>query len=175
MRSMFLASIALMLLVSGARAAELPAVVQKDSVDVYAEPRFDAPKVATLQRDTAVKVSGQQGLWYQLALPEGASGYVRINDVRMDYAGTEAGDANLRVLMEGKAGQGRVTETAGVRGIDESDLKSASPAPRSDRPDSLRSSGPSLLFRSPRHAARRPSPPPDRARRARTATCSRAR
>ena len=125
MRSMLLASIALMLLASRAHSAELPAVVQKDSVDVYAEPRFEAPKVTTLPRDTAVKVSGQQGLWYQLSLPEGASGYVRINDVRMDYAGTEGGDANLRVLMEGKAGQGRVTETAGVRGIDESDLKSA--------------------------------------------------
>ena len=32
----------------------------------------------------------------------------------------------MRVLMSGKAGEGRVTETAGVRGIDESDLKSAS-------------------------------------------------
>ena len=37
----------------------------------------------------------------------------------------EDGEANMRVLMGGKAGKGRVTETAGVRGIDESDLKSA--------------------------------------------------
>ncbi len=126
MRNISLASIALVLLASSAHSGELSAVVQKASVDVYAEPRFDASKVTTLQRDAAVKVSGQQGLWYQLALPEGASGFVRINDVRMEYAGTEGGDANLRVLMEGKAGQGRVTETAGVRGIEESDLKSAS-------------------------------------------------
>ena len=126
MRNISLASIALVLLASSAHSGELSAVVQKASVDVYAEPRFDASKVTTLQRDAAVKVSRQQGLWYQLALPEGASGFVRINDVRMEYAGTEGGDANLRVLMEGKAGQGRVTETAGVRGIEESDLKSAS-------------------------------------------------
>jgi hypothetical protein len=50
---------------------------------------------------------------------------VRVNDVRMDYAGVEDGEANLRVLMGGKAGKGRVTETAGVRGIEESDLRSA--------------------------------------------------
>jgi hypothetical protein len=46
--------------------------------------------------------------------------------VRVNYAGTEGGGANINVLTSGKAGVGRVTETAGVRGIDESDLKSAS-------------------------------------------------
>jgi hypothetical protein len=126
MRGFVRGSIALVLLASSAHSAELPAVVQKASVDVYAEPRFDAPKVTTLQRDAAVRVSGQEGLWYRLQMPEGTPGYVRVNDVRMEYAGAEGGDANLRVLMEGKAGQGRVTETAGVRGIEESDLKSAS-------------------------------------------------
>jgi hypothetical protein len=110
---------------SGAGAAELPAVVHKPAVDVLAQPAFDAPKLTTLKRDTAVMVSAQQGLWYQLRMPEDAPGYVRVNDVRLAYAGVEDGAANVRVLMGGKAGQGRVTETAGVRGIDESDLKAA--------------------------------------------------
>ena len=92
---------------------------------MYAQPAFDAPKVTTLSRDTAVTISAQQGLWYQLQMPTGTPGYVRVNDVRINQPGTGSGDANLRVLMGGKAGQGRVTETAGVRGIDESDLKSA--------------------------------------------------
>jgi hypothetical protein len=113
------------LLAAAAGAAELPATVQKSSVDVYVEPRFDAPKVTTLQRNTAVKVAGQQGLWYALQLPDGKSGFVRVNDVRLNYAGTEGGEANLRVLTEGKAGQGRVMESAGVRGIEESELKAA--------------------------------------------------
>ena len=113
------------LLASGVNAAELPAVVHKPSADVYAEPRFDAPKVATLQRDAEVRISAQQGLWYQLLMAAGTPGFVRVNDVRVSYAGTEDGEANLRVLMGGKAGKGRVTETAGVRGIEESDLKSA--------------------------------------------------
>jgi hypothetical protein len=117
--------VAATLLGSSLGAAEIPAVVQKPAVDVYAEPRFDAPRVTTLQRDTQVKISAQQGLWYQLRMPADTPGFVRVNDVRMAYASVEDSESNLRVLMGGKAGQGRVTETAGVRGIDESDLKSA--------------------------------------------------
>jgi hypothetical protein len=59
-------------------------------------------------------------------MPAGAPGFVRVNDVRIEYADVESGEANVRALMGGKAGEGRVSETAGVRGIDESDLKSAS-------------------------------------------------
>lgn len=125
MRAFPMALVATVLIFPGARAAELPAVVQKPAVDVYAQPAFDAPKVTTLSRDSAVTISAQQGLWYQLQMPTGTPGYVRVNDVRINQPGTGGGDANLRVLMGGKAGQGRVTETAGVRGIDESDLKSA--------------------------------------------------
>src|SRR3546814_13709294 len=44
----------------------------------------------------------------------------------MDYAAREGGDANVRSVFAGQAGKGRVTETAGVRGLDESTLKSAS-------------------------------------------------
>jgi hypothetical protein len=50
---------------------------------------------------------------------------VRVNDVRLLAAGNADSNENLRVLMGEKAGRGRVTETAGVRGIDESELKSA--------------------------------------------------
>ena len=126
MRRLVLALAACAPLASNVSAAELPAVVHKPTADVYAQPSFDAPKLATLPRDTAVKISAQQGLWYQLLLTAGAApGFVRINDVRVAYAGNEGSDANLRVLMGGKAGKGRVTETAGVRGIEESDLKSA--------------------------------------------------
>ena len=125
MRAIPIALIATALLTSSLGAAALSGIVQKASVDVYAEPRLDAAKVATLKRDTAVNISTQQGLWYQLQMPAGTPGYVRVNDVRIDYAGAEDGDANLRVLTGGKAGAGRVTETAGVRGIDESDLQSA--------------------------------------------------
>ena len=114
-----------MLAASTVLAADLAATVAKPAVDVHAQPAFESPKVATLQQNAAVSISAQQGLWYQLRLAEEKSGFVRVNDVRVTQAGTEDGEANLRVLMGGKSGAGRVTETAGVRGIDESDLKSA--------------------------------------------------
>ena len=113
-------------LVSSLASAEISGVVIKPSVDVYAEPKFESAKVSTLKRDAAVTVTAQQGLWYALKLDPGATGYVRVNDVRINYGSVESGDANLRALTSGKAGAGRITETAGVRGIDESDLKSAS-------------------------------------------------
>ncbi|MDH5273155.1 MAG: SH3 domain-containing protein, partial [Gammaproteobacteria bacterium] len=108
MRNILFALFTLAPLASSAGAAELPAVVHKPTADVYAQPRFDAPKLATLQRDTEVRISAQQGLWYQLLLSAGAPGFVRVNDVRVAYAGAEDGEANLRVLMGGKAGKGRV-------------------------------------------------------------------
>jgi Zn-dependent protease with chaperone function len=105
-------------------AADLRATVQKPSVDVHAQASLESAKIATLARDSEVTIAAQEGLWYQVKLQK--PGYVRVNDVRIAYAGAEDGDANLRVLLHGKGGAGHATETAGVRGIDESDLKSAS-------------------------------------------------
>ncbi|GAB3386383.1 M48 family metalloprotease [Lysobacter fragariae] len=110
---------------SAATITDSAAVVHKPSVDVHSAPDFKAPTVATLRQNDPVKVAGQEGLWFKVSLPAGTSGYVRINDVRMASAKVEKG-ANTRALFTGKAGKGRVSETAGVRGIDESDLKSAS-------------------------------------------------
>lgn len=107
------------------KTAEMPAVVHKPSVDVHSGPDFSAPTIAKLNRDAPVKIAGQQGLWFRLNMPESKSGFVRVNDVRIAYSGKENSDANMRALFTGKAGKGRVTETASVRGIDESDLQSA--------------------------------------------------
>src|SRR5690606_29537506 len=96
----------------------MTALVHKASVEVRGAPDFKAPAIATLQRDATLEVAGQQGLWFRVALADGSTGYVRVNDVRMAYAGAEGGDANVRALFTGKAGKGRVTETAGVRGLD---------------------------------------------------------
>lgn len=115
--------VAALALAAGPSAA--PAVVHKPSVDVHSGPDFSAPTVANLKRDATVKVAGQQGLWFRIEMPNGTPGYVRVNDVRMQYAGKPAEGSGMRALFTGKAGKGRVSETAGVRGIDESDLKSA--------------------------------------------------
>ena len=101
-----------------------PATVAKPSVEAHAKPDFASPSVATFSKNAPVKVSGQQGLWFQLALDGGKTGFVRVNDVRVAYGKAETGGA-AAALFTGKAGKGRVSETASVRGIDESDLRSA--------------------------------------------------
>lgn len=106
--------------------SEMPATVHKASVDVHSGPDFKSGKLATLSRNAPVRIIGHQGLWYQLQLGDGSSGYVRVNDVRMASAGAETPAAHTRALFGGNAGKGRITETASVRGINESTLRSAS-------------------------------------------------
>jgi hypothetical protein len=107
-----------------AQAAAVQAQVHKPSVDVHGTPDRKGPVVATLKQGATVEVGGQQGLWYRVSVPSGASGYVRVNDVRM-ASGKSASSADLASVFGGRAGKGRVSETAGVRGLDESDLRAA--------------------------------------------------
>lgn len=120
-------SIALLaaLLSGGLLAANLgTANVSKPSVEVHQGPDFKTPTVATLGQNASVSVAAQQGLWFKVQTADGKTGYVRVNDVRMAYARTET-DVTGQALFTGKAGKGRISETASVRGLDESDLKSA--------------------------------------------------
>lgn len=126
MRTLFICLIAAWLMPPVVEAATLDAVVRKSGVKALVAPQVDAAVVTALKQNTAVKIVGQSGLWYQLELEGGKAGFVRINDVRLSYAATEDSGSNLRVLTTGRSGQGRVTETAGVRGMDKSDLQAAS-------------------------------------------------
>jgi peptidase M48-like protein len=106
-------------------AASMAAVVHKASVDVRGAPDFKAPTVATLKRNAAVTVAGQQGMWFRVELPAGQPGFVRINDVRVSHAGGAASSSGVRALFGGQSGKGRTIETAGVRGLDEAALRTA--------------------------------------------------
>lgn len=107
-----------------AEAVAQSAIVRKPTIDVRAAADLASPSIATLKRDTAIMVTGQQGLWLRVTMVDGKAGFVRVNDVRMAYASKGTG-GNMKALFAGKAGRGRVSETAGVRGLDESDLKAA--------------------------------------------------
>lgn len=101
-----------------------PATVAKPKVDVRASASFTAPTVTTLKNNTRVSVTGQQGLWFQVTLDNGQTGYLRVNEVRMAYGKSDNSGAGA--LFSGRSGQGRTTETASVRGLNESQLKTAS-------------------------------------------------
>lgn len=101
-----------------------PATVAKPKVDVHAAASFGSPTVTTLRNNATVSVVGQEGLWFKLALDGGQTGYVRVNEVRVAYGKSDNGGVGA-ALFTGNAGRGRTTETASVRGLDESQLKSA--------------------------------------------------
>ena len=87
-----------------ALAENMSAVIHKASVDVHSAPDFKAPTIATLKRDAAISIAGQQGLWFRVELPAGKSGFVRVNDVRMAYADKGDSSSNVRALFTGEAG-----------------------------------------------------------------------
>ena len=102
-----------------------PATITKPTVQLHSKPDFNAAVVTSLTQNTQVKVTGQEGLWFLLSTADGKSGYVRVNEVRM-IATTQSTESVGKALFTGAAGKGRVTETASVRGLDESTLKAAS-------------------------------------------------
>lgn len=101
-----------------AHAAELSGTARRPGVEVKQQPEFSSLTVGTLGRDAPVKVAAQQGLWYRIAAP---GGFVRVNDVRL-AASTGAEQA---IGFSGRSGKGRVSESASVRGLGESELKAA--------------------------------------------------
>ena len=66
-----------------ALAENMSAVIHKASVDVHSAPDFKAPTIATLKRDAAISIAGQQGLWFRVELPA--------DEVRVPGAGALAG------------------------------------------------------------------------------------
>jgi hypothetical protein len=109
---------------SAQAAATGQAQIHQPSVDVHGTPDPKGPVVATLKQGATVDVAGQQGLWYRVSVPSGASGYVRVNELRMAYA-KSASSSDVAGVFGNRSGKGRVSETAGVRGLDESDLRAA--------------------------------------------------
>ena len=104
-------------------AGSVSAIVHKPSVDVHSGPGFRQPTIATPSKDASVTISGQQGLWFQVARRVNPASCAR----RRAHGVLRQGERRRepQALFTGKAGKGHVTETAGVRGLDESDLKSA--------------------------------------------------
>lgn len=105
-----------------AQGAGQPARVHKAGVEARAAADVSSPAVTKLGRGAPVAIIGQQGLWYQVRLEDGGTGFVRINDVRMAGTAAEAPAAS-RALFTGNAGRGRVAETASVRGINPAKLR----------------------------------------------------
>ena len=97
-----------------------PGTLIKDE-DLRASPSSTATKLASVSKGSTVEVLDRQGGWTQIRAG-GRTGWVRILSVRSSVSTTGAGDiAALTARREG----GQVVAVAGLRGLNEEELKSA--------------------------------------------------
>ncbi|MEO7478296.1 MAG: M48 family metalloprotease [Lysobacteraceae bacterium] len=97
------------------------ATVYKDNVAVHQAASATSPTVTSLNKGGAVEVRQQQGLWFNIDAQPNTVGFVRINEIRLAQPATGKGDGYSMFT----GGHAKVSETAGVRGLTETDLRTA--------------------------------------------------
>ena len=102
--------------------------------ELHADSQSDAATVATLPQDTALEVVQRRGAWSQVKAGS-QTGWVRMLNLRFDAKGGSGSTASSNPLagIGGLLNSGRTsnsgTDTTGVRGMTEEDLKNATPNP----------------------------------------------
>ncbi len=92
--------------------------------DLYAQPFIDSVKIGPLTADQPVTIAERRGGWMAVDAG-GRQGWVRILNVRLE-AGT-AGSAAARSTAAFQTGSTARTVATGVKGLDEADIRNASP------------------------------------------------
>lgn len=121
------------LLAAGIACAE-PAVTVR-STALQAQAQSDSATVATLPENTRVELVSRRGAWSEVKTLSGQSGWVRMLSLRLDgpAQGTASGQGGgnplgaLNNLLNAGRTSGNATVTTGVKGLDEEDLRRASP------------------------------------------------
>lgn len=129
MRALAIAAvIAAALAAAPALAAEKAAVVR--AAELKDRPFVDATTVQTLSANAPVTVLVRQGAWAQVEAG-GAKGWVRVLNLRLDGAQqahpTGGGLSSAAALF--RTGSSGKTVTTGVKGMDEADIRNATPNP----------------------------------------------
>lgn len=99
------------------------ATAYKDNVAVHQAASTTSPTVTSLSKGSAVEVEKQEGLWFNVKAQPSASGYVKINEVRLAQAKGTPGSSTDGYSMFG--GHVKPGESAGVRGLDVEGLRNA--------------------------------------------------
>jgi len=116
----------LMLALPIAYAALAPdrAVTRLDT-DMKKAPFLDAETVRQIPQQTEVSLLQRKGGWYQVELADQLQGWVRMTSLRLQPAASAATPADE--IVTGRAGSRDIVASTAIRGIDESDLESATP------------------------------------------------
>ena len=98
------------------------ATVYKDNVAVHQAASPTAPTVTSLSKGSPIDVLRQEGLWFNVKAQPSTVGYVKINEIRLAQPAAGKGDG---YSMFAGGGHAKLSETAGVRGISETSLRTA--------------------------------------------------
>jgi Bacterial SH3 domain len=116
---------------TGSAMAPIPGTVTRQT-ELKAEPAPSARTLSTLAANTPVTITNRQGGWLRVTSGE-ARGWVRLLHVSSQpAASTSSARAELEAaarVATGRAGQGNVAVTTGIRGLDEKELREAKPNP----------------------------------------------
>ncbi|MBV8667546.1 MAG: hypothetical protein JO269_13785 [Burkholderiaceae bacterium] len=108
------------------------------STEVHADSQSDAATVATVPEKSALEVLQRRGAWTQVKVAGGQTGWVRMLNLRFDTVSAagaaNAGNAGKPLSgLTGLLAAGRTsnsgTDTTGVRGLNDEDLKNAQANP----------------------------------------------
>lgn len=99
--------------------------------DFRTGPYGDAAQIGVLRADTEVEVLQRSGGWYEIRLPDGRQGWVRMASVRFQETPREEASGGWLFSWFGTGREtGRwTTATTGIRGLDEEDIQAAQPDP----------------------------------------------
>lgn len=117
--------LALMALPTMAAAAESGLLIRKDNL--RGQPFIDAPVVVWLEANEPLSILDRQGGWMQVDA-RGKSGWVRMLNVRLPSSASGGGQSSLLAASAMyRTGSSGSTVTTGVKGLGESDLRTAQP------------------------------------------------
>jgi hypothetical protein len=114
----------LLLALAGSAALAAPGMALKDE-NMLAQPSATAAAVGKMTKGASVEIVAKQGGWLQIKLGK-AQGWVRLLSVRAGSGGSGGGGlADVAGAVTQKSDPSRVVAVAGVRGLNEEDLKGA--------------------------------------------------
>lgn len=101
-----------------------PGLALKDE-DILAQPSATAASIGKMPKGTSVDIVAKQGGWLQIKVGK-SQGWVRLLSVRAGTGGSGGSSlADVAGVATQKSDPSRVVAVAGVRGLNEEDLKSA--------------------------------------------------
>lgn len=115
---------ALLLALAGSAALAAPGLALKDE-NMLAQPNATAAAVGKMTKGASVEIVAKQGGWLQVKVGK-SQGWVRLLSVRAGSGGAGGdGLAGVAGAVTQKSDPSRVVAVAGVRGLNEEDLKGA--------------------------------------------------